>query len=166
MSTVARVEFVLKDAQDCYTVSTVHQEALRVLRPSISRAVLDAYSDCSWPEDVIPFYERVIGLARTELRAGIRKPNSDLGMGIDINVRDDEQFEALSRLLPHTIHAEAWPAEGKEPLLSADDTGTALWFALTPPEEASFWGRLQERGVRPDALAYAPARRWWHIGRP
>lgn len=87
-------------------------------------------------------------------------------MGIDIDVRDDEQFGVLLDLAPHTINAEA--RQGDRRILSANDSGTSLWLAVTREQEAELLGRLGELGVPAAVLADAPRRRrrWWSGRRP
>ncbi|MBY8878972.1 hypothetical protein [Actinacidiphila acidipaludis] len=115
-------------------VVRVHREVLRVLRPAVDAAHVDAYSGDVWPAEVLPAYERALSLAREGVRNGTRRRRADPGMGIDIDVRDDGQFAVLSALAPYTIHAEAWC--GGRIVFSADDTGTGMWCALTPEQEA------------------------------
>jgi hypothetical protein len=78
-------------------------------------------------------------------------------MGIDVDVRDDEQFAVLLALAPFTIGAEAW-ARGRL-VLSAGDTGTSLCIAVTARQEADLMARLDALGVPPAALTSRPRRR-------
>lgn len=123
----------------------VHREALRVLRPVIDTAYLDAYSDDAWPPEALPSYERLLALAREALVDGRRSRRDDPGMAIDIDVRDDEQFGVLLDLAPYTINAEA--RQGDRPVFSANDSGTSLWLAVTQGQEAELRGRLAESGL-------------------
>ncbi|HZG07122.1 MAG TPA: hypothetical protein VE546_26730 [Streptomyces sp.] len=149
-------ELVLVDGLSPAEVVLVHREALRVLRSGLDTAHLDAYSDAPWPPEVLPWYERALSLAREEMEHGSRSPRADPGMGIDIDVRDDEQFEVLVRLAPYTIGAEGW--RGNRLVFSASDSGTALWTAVTPEQEAELLSRLDALGIPPTALAARPAR--------
>jgi hypothetical protein len=134
----------------------VHREALRVLRSGIDAAHLDAYSGDAWPPAVLYSYERALSLAREEVMGGTRSRRADPGMGIDIDVRDDGQFEVLSDLAPYTIHAEGW-REGRQ-VFSASDSGTALWIAVTQEQEAQLLSRLDLLGIPSTALAMGPHR--------
>ncbi|MEU9925202.1 hypothetical protein AB0H51_28635 [Streptomyces griseoluteus] len=138
-------ELVLVDGVRPADVVRVHREALRVLRSSIDAAHIDAYSGDAWPPEVLHSYERALLLARGEVVRGSRSRRADPGMGIDIDVRDDEQFEVLSDLVPYTIHAEGW-LEGRL-VFSASDTGTALWIEVTREQEAALLSRLGLLGI-------------------
>lgn len=144
-------ELVLGEGARAADVVLAHREALRVLRPGIDAAHLDAYSGDHWPPAVLPSYERALALARQEVARGIRRRRADPGMGIDIDVRDDEQFEVLVDLAPYTIHAEA--GRGGRRVFSASDTGTGLWMAVTPEQEGELVARLRLLGVPAAVLA-------------
>ncbi|MEU4151258.1 hypothetical protein [Streptomyces sp. NPDC026659] len=116
-----------------------------MLRSSIDAAHVDAYSDDSWPPEVLASYERAVSLAQEEVARGSRSTRSDLRMGIDIDVRDDGQFEVLSDLAPCTIHAEA--RQDGRLIFSAGDSGTALWFEVTPEQETALLSRLALLGI-------------------
>ncbi|WP_228973146.1 hypothetical protein [Streptomyces sp. DH12] len=153
-----RRELSLADGLAEADVVRVHHEALRVLRDDIEDAHLDAYSDLPWPQEVIPAYARARALAPAGGGAGGRRARAaDTGMGIDIDVRDDERFAVLLALAPFTIHAEAW-ARGRL-VLSAGDTGTSLWIAVTARQEADLMARLDALGVPRAALTSRPRRR-------
>ncbi|MEV5970322.1 hypothetical protein [Streptomyces sp. NPDC051921] len=132
-------------------VALVHREALRVLRSGIEAAHLDAYSDDAWPPEVLPSYERALSLAREAVADGTRSRRADPGMGIDIDVHDDAQFELLLDLAPHTINAEG--RRGDQLVFSAGDSGTSLWMTVTQGQEAELLSRLAAQGIPPNALA-------------
>jgi hypothetical protein len=157
---------VLVEGLNHADVALVHREALRVLRSGIDRAHLDAYSDGAWPPQTLPSYERLLTLGREALADGRRSRRDDPGMGIDIDVRDDEQFGVLLDLAPHTIHAEA--RQGERQIFSANDSGSSLWLAVTREQEAELRGRLAELGIPDVVFADAPRRRrrWWSGRRP
>jgi hypothetical protein len=144
-------EFVLVDGVSPADVVLVHREALRALRSSIDAAHLDAYSGDVWPPEVLHSYERALSLAREEVASGTRSRRADPGMGIDIDVQNDEQFNVLSDLAPYTIHAEGW-REGRQ-VFSASDSGTALWIAVTQEQETGLFSRLDLLGIPSTALA-------------
>ncbi|MFD7285403.1 hypothetical protein [Streptomyces sp. NPDC059863] len=123
----------------------VHREALQVLRSSIDTAHIDAYSDVAWPPEVLHSYKRALLLAREEAVRGSRSMRADPGMGIDIDVRDDGQFEVLSDLVPYTINAEGW-REGRL-VFSASDSGTAFWIEVMQEQEAALVSRLDQLGI-------------------
>ncbi|MEU1457711.1 hypothetical protein [Streptomyces avermitilis] len=154
---IPRREFVLADGLSSADVQHVHREALRVLRSDIDAAHLDAYSDEAWPPAVRGSYERALSLAREEVASGTRSQRDDLGMGIDIDVRDDDQFGVLADLAPYTINAEGW--EGDCLIFDANDTGTSLCIAVTQEQEAALLSRLDALGVPVPALAPLPSRR-------
>ena len=150
-------QLVLVDGLSPADVVLVHREALRVLRSSIDVAWLDAYSDETWPPEVLQSYERAMSLAREAVADETRSRRSDPGMGIDIDVHDDGQFEVLSDLAPYTIHTEGW--RGDREIFSASDTGTSLWMAVTQEQEAELRSRLDALGIPSTALAVLPPKR-------
>lgn len=88
---------------------------------------------------------------------GSRSRRSDPGMGIDIDVRDEGQFEVLSDLVPYTIHAEGW-RDGRQ-VFSASDSGTSLWIEVTQEQEAVLLSRSGLLGIPSGALTVlAPGR--------
>ncbi|MEU0132198.1 hypothetical protein [Streptomyces sp. NPDC006289] len=150
-------ELVLADGVRPADVVRVHREALHVLRSSIDAAHIDAYSDDAWPPEVLDSYEHALSLAREEVVSGTRPKRSDPGMGIDLDVRDDGHFKALSDLAPYTIHAEGW-RDGRQ-VFSASDSGTSLWVEVTQEQEAALLSRLGELGISSGVLTVlAPGR--------
>ncbi|MEU1698147.1 hypothetical protein ACPC36_30935 [Streptomyces pseudogriseolus] len=147
-------ELVLVDGLSPADVVLVHREALRVLRSGIDTAHFDAYSDDAWPPAVLHSYERALTLARQEVADGIRSRRADPGTGIEIDVRDDAQFELLLDLAPHTINAEGW--RGDRLVFSASDSGTALWIAVTDEQAAELLARLDALGIPSTALSAQP----------
>ncbi|MFG3496771.1 hypothetical protein [Streptomyces sp. NPDC047886] len=144
-------ELILVDGLRPVDVALVHREALRVMRSGIDTAHLDAYSDDPWPEPVLPSYERALSLGRGRAADGTRSPRDDSGMGIDIDVRDDAQFEVLVDLAPYTINAEG--RRGDRLVFSASDTGTSLWIAVTAVQETVLLARLDTLGIPRTVLA-------------
>ncbi|WP_326802361.1 hypothetical protein OIE49_12405 [Streptomyces sp. NBC_01788] len=144
-------EFVLVDGLSPADVTAVHREALRVLRSTIDSAHLDAYSGADWPPAVLHSYERALSLAREAVADGSRSRRCDPGMGIDIDVRDDEQFAVLSDLACCTIHAEG--RQGNRLVFSASDSGTSLWINVTRDQEEELLARLDGLGIPSTALA-------------
>ncbi|TLQ43838.1 hypothetical protein [Streptomyces marianii] len=133
-----------------------HHEALRVLRDGIETAHIDAYSDIAWPREALPAYEHALLMAENEVAEGVRSAKGDPGMGIDVDVRDDTQFDVLLALAPYTIHAEA-SRRGRQ-IFSAGDTGTALWIAVTSEQEDQLMSRLDALGVPQTAFTTQPRR--------
>ncbi|MEU1365091.1 hypothetical protein ABZ454_03040 [Streptomyces sp. NPDC005803] len=152
-----RRDLFLRDGLEAADVVRVHREALRVLRDSIETAHVDAYSDIAWPPEVAPAYEQVLSMAANEVAEGVRPAKADPGMGIDVDVRDDTQFDVFLALAPYTIHAEAW-RQGRE-IFSASDTGTVLWIAVTSEQEVRLMSRLDALGVPQTAFTTQPRRR-------
>ncbi|MER5362644.1 hypothetical protein [Streptomyces sp. NPDC002785] len=150
----ARRELFLRSGLDAADIVHAHREALLVLRDSIENAHVDAYSDEAWPQEVVPAYERALLMAEDALTDGLRSATSDPGMGIDVDVHDDAQFDVLLALAPYTIHAEAW-RQG-QPLFSADDTGTALWISVTSQQETQLMSRLDALEITRTAFADRP----------
>ncbi|MFJ3216387.1 hypothetical protein ACIPLC_10755 [Kitasatospora sp. NPDC086801] len=138
-------ELVLVDGMSPADVVLAHRAALQVLRPCIESACLDAYSDDAWPPAVLHSYERALSLARESVAAGIRPRRADPGMGIEIDVRDDAQFELLLDLAAHTINAEGW--RGDQLVFGASDSGTSLWIAVTAEQLAELLSRLGALGI-------------------
>jgi len=147
-------ELVLVDGLSLADVVLVHREALRVLRSGIDAAHLDAYTDDAWPPAVLPSYERALSLARRAVADGTRSRRADPGMGIDIDVRNDAQFELLVDLAPHAINAEGW--RGSQLVFGASDSGTSLWIAVTQDQEAELLSRLDALNIPPTALVVRP----------
>jgi hypothetical protein len=147
-------ELVLVDGLSPADVVLVHREALRVLRSAIDVAHLDAYSDGPWPPAVLESYESALSLTQEEVADGTRSRRADPGMGIDIDVRDDAQFDLLLDLAPFTISAEGW--RGDRLVFSASDSGTSLWMAVTQEQEAELLARLDALGIPPTVLAVRP----------
>lgn len=131
-------------------VARITREAPGVLRAGMDAAHLDACSDAAWPPAVLPSYRSALALARAAVAAGTRSRRADPGMGIDIDARDDAQFRLLLDLAPHTIHAEG--RQGRHRVFSADDSGTALWIAVTREQEAELPSRPAVRGIPATAL--------------
>ncbi|MEU9607536.1 hypothetical protein [Streptomyces sp. NPDC048057] len=134
-------------------VATAHRAALRVARPGIGTAHVDAYSDAPWPPEVLASYGAVLALGRAEAAARGDSRRVDVGMGVDVDVRDDAQFALLLDLAPYTIGAEGW--RGDRPVFSASDTGTSLWVRLTAAGEAELCAQLAARGVSPEVFVEA-----------
>ncbi|MFG2646018.1 hypothetical protein ACGFYP_34235 [Streptomyces sp. NPDC048370] len=134
----------------------LHRETLHMLRSGIDTAHLDAYSDDPWPPTVLRSYEHTLPLAQKAVAAGTRPRHADPGMGIDIDVRDDAQFELLPDLAPHTIHAEG--RRGNQLVFNASDSGTSLRMALTQEQKTELLSRLHTQGIPPQAIT-SPALR-------
>lgn len=149
-----RHELFLRGGLDAADVVRAHAAALRVVRSSIETAHLDAYSDGDWPQDVMPSYQHALSIARNAVACGTRSAKDDPGMGIDVDVRDDAQFDTLLALAPYTIHAEGWH-DGR-PIFSADDTGTALWISVTAQQEVELLQQLDTLGITRSAFAAGP----------
>ncbi|WP_169797004.1 hypothetical protein [Peterkaempfera griseoplana] len=66
-------------------------------------------------------------------------------MGIEVDVRDDAQFDLLMALAPYSIHVEAW-SRGVA-VYSASDTGTGLCATVTASQEAELTTRLDAHGM-------------------
>ncbi|WP_326592556.1 hypothetical protein [Streptomyces brevispora] len=150
----SRRELFIRSGLGAADVVHAHREALLVLRDSIETAHVDAYSDEAWPEEVVPAYERALLMADGALADGLRSAKNDPGMGIDVDVHDDAQFDVLLALAPYTIHAEAW-RQGQQ-LFSANDTGTALWISVTSQHETRLMSRLGALRVTGTAFADRP----------
>lgn len=147
----------LRDDLEEADVVRAHREALRVLRDSIETAHFDAYSDEPWPQDVVAAYEYALSMAERDVAGGARRPKGDFRMGIDVDVRDDTQFEVLLALAPFTIHAEG--RRGSEEIFSASDTGTALWIAVSAEQEALLMSLLAAQGVPDTVFTGRPRKR-------
>lgn len=152
-----RRDLFLRDGLEAADVVRAHHEALRVLRDDIESAHVDAYSDAAWPREAVPAYEHALAMARSEVVEGVRSERDDPGMGIDVDVRDDTQFDVLLTLAPFTIHAEAW-RRGRQ-VFGAGDTGTALWVSVTARQEARLVSRLDAPGASSPAFTARPRRR-------
>ncbi|MDT9692742.1 hypothetical protein Q5762_31335 [Streptomyces sp. P9(2023)] len=148
-------ELVLVDGLSPADIVLLHRGALRVLRSGIDAAHLDAYSDDPWPPAVLRSCEHALSLVREAVADGTRSRRTDPGMGIDIDIHDDAQFDLLD-LTPHTINAEGW--RGHQLVLSASDSGTSLWMALTQEQEAELLSRLQPQGIPPEAITSSALR--------
>lgn len=136
-------------------VVAAHRAALRVARPGIDTAHVDAYSDAPWPPEVLASYEGVLALGRAEAAARGDSRRTDPGTGVDVDVRDDAQFALLLDLAPYTIGAEGW--RGDRLVFSASDSGTSLWVSLSAAGEAELRALSVARGVSPDVFVLAEA---------
>jgi hypothetical protein len=105
---------------------------------------------------VAPAYELLLAMAAKDVAEGDRSAKGDPGMGIDVDVREDTQFDVLLAVAPYTIHAEAW-RQGRE-IFSASDTGTALWIAVTSEQEVRLMSRRDALGVPQTAFTTQPRR--------
>ncbi|QKW25132.1 hypothetical protein HUT11_02590 [Streptomyces seoulensis] len=152
-----RRDLFLRSGLEAAVVVRAHRAALQVLRDGIETAHVDAYSDDAWPQDVVPAYEQALAMAARDVAEGVRPARSDPGMGIDVDVRDDAQFDVLLALAPHTIHAEAW--QRGRLVFSASDTGTALCLTVTPRQEERLLSRLDALGIPRTTFTTRPARR-------
>ncbi|MGW0857710.1 hypothetical protein [Streptomyces sp. NPDC002690] len=152
-----RRELFLRDGLEDADVANAHREALLVLRDSIGTAYLDAHSDGPWPREVLAAYERALSMAEHRAAEGVRRAKGGLGMGIDVDVRDDAQFDVLLALAPFTIGAEGW--QGDREIFSASDTGTALCIAVTARQEALLMARLGALGIPETAFTDQPRKR-------
>ncbi|MFP8907409.1 hypothetical protein ACLIYN_24460 [Streptomyces atacamensis] len=139
-------ELVLVDGLSPADVVLVHREALRVLRSAIDVAHLDAYSDGPWPPAVLESYESALSLTQEEVADGTRSQRADPGMGIDIDIRDDAQFDLLLDLAPFTISAEGWRGIGwsSAPVTRVPPCG---WLSRRNKRQNSWpgWMRLGSR---------------------
>ena len=149
-----RRALLLQASLDSAQRARAHREALLVLRSSIETAHIDAYSNAPWPHEVLAFHERALLLGQDAVAQGTRSAKNDPGMGIDIDVRDDAQFEILVNLAPHTIHAEG--RRGSRTVFTASDTGSAPWASVTQPQEAELTSRLMAYGIAPTAFGVDP----------
>ena len=124
----------------------VIEAALSVLRPQVRNAWIDAVSDRAWPED-----RKADVAALLELeKQGQRKQS---GLGIRMDLTDDEQLGLMARLAPHSVSAEAWGESGE--LFSAQDSGDQAWFSLTAEEAGETAQRLAAAGLAfEDVLDY------------
>jgi len=64
---------------------------------------------------------------------------------VDLDPRNDAEFEVLIILSPHTLLADGYDEDGRN-VYSADDQG-GLWLKLTADEHAEVSRRLSEVGV-------------------
>ncbi|MGA5701718.1 hypothetical protein [Peterkaempfera bronchialis] len=132
----------LRDGLSSQEVVLAHREALRILRADIDAAYVDAYSDEPWPPEVLPFYEQALCIGAGREAGGF---DYDPGMGIEVDVRDDAQFDLLVALAPYSIHVEGW-SRGSV-VYSANDTGTGLCVMLTASQETDLVTRLVALGM-------------------
>jgi hypothetical protein len=102
---------------------------LTLLRPVIDQVWIDAVSDRPWPAEA----QAALALV-TRLGHARQGKASRTGMGIDLDLSDVAQFDALVALAPYTIHAEAH--SGRHWVWSVNDSGDGLSVALTDEEFA------------------------------
>lgn len=133
----ARRELFLRSGLGAADVVHVHREALLVLRDSIETAHVDAYSDEVWPQEVVPACERALLMAESALADGLRSATSDPGMGIDVDVHDDAQFDVLLALVPYAeaTGCRRCPSTGSRCGVRPEPTdgGSTSWPPATTP---------------------------------
>jgi hypothetical protein len=117
--------------------SALARRTLTVLKPVITQAWVDAFSDRPWPSEVEPALELVIKLSETQGKS------ARTHLGIDLDLTRPEHFEALIALAPYTIHAEAWA--GDEWVWSVNDCGDNLAAALSESESQA----VESSALRP-----------------
>jgi hypothetical protein len=137
---VQRLEFFCRGPRD--VVTAVIEAVLTVLRPSVTSAWVDAFADGGWRDEQQLDVAALLAVEQRLLSQGKRRTAT--GMGIDLDVRSDDEHGLLTRLAAYSIHAEAWVQD--EQVFAASDTGDHAWFALTPTETASAASRLEEAG--------------------
>ena len=73
---------------------------------------------------------------------------------MDLDPRNDAEFEGMTTLSPHTLLADGYDGAGRN-IYSADDQG-GLWLKLTTDEHAELSQRLSEVGVGESVLSPQP----------
>jgi hypothetical protein len=146
--------FVLDQSAGEPAVVATHREALLVLRPRLATVEIDPTSP-PWPLEVS---RQVQALHRLGERQGRWPPrNRPLARtGVDLDPRNDAEFEVLITLSPHTLLADGWDEDGRN-IYSASDEG-GLWLRLTADEHAEVSRRLSEIGVGEAVLGPQPPR--------
>jgi hypothetical protein len=140
------VEYVTTRGISLATLEIVTTAVLRILRPKAGRAYLDGVSDNPWPKRHEGRVARLHELAASRPARG-----SDPRMGIELDFRDDEQFEIFVDLAPHALHSEIW-AKVENPsrewqLFATDDSGTQAYFTLNDEEHRGVAAHLASLGV-------------------
>jgi len=128
--------------------ATLADAVLRALQRAVTRAWVDAVTDGDWRPEQQPDLDRLARLETDQLMAGTRRRRT--GMGIDIDLRRENELALLARLAPFTIHAEGWARDAS--VFSFDDCGDGAWCALTPAEAEQIAGRLRAHGLEFEAL--------------
>lgn len=137
-----RVEFLTPDGQSQTVMADVVFAALEVLRPVITQAWIDAHTAGEWSKAQVEDVGQLLAIERHQLDSRRRRKQS--GMGIELDLANDEELALMARLAPFTIHAEAWA--GLQEVFSASDVGSGAWFALTASEASDVAARLRAAG--------------------
>ena len=123
-----RLEFIC--TQPPTILAAVIANVLDELRPTITEAWVDAFTDGAWRLEQGADLEALLAVEHRLVRAGARRITT--GMGIDLDISRDDEFGLLVRLAPHSINSEALADSCR--VFSASDTGDHAWFALSYPE--------------------------------
>lgn len=117
-------------------IATIGRAAAVAMRSGFDRARLDLISDRPWPADAANALAQVRGIAVVRGRGET---------AVDVDPRDDADFEAFVCLLPYAVSAEAYA--GDRLVLSMSDTGPGVWFATDRRERAALARALDSAGL-------------------
>jgi hypothetical protein len=114
------------------------------LRPLLTAASVDLYSDRPWPPEVVPVLDRAYECSR---RQGAVKSSRrrDLGMDVDLDPKDDAEFAMLLALAHLSIHAQG--NIGDRLAVVAHDCGVSVWGDLQPGEVEIVRCALEVAGI-------------------
>lgn len=126
----------LVTANSAEAIATIGRAAAVAMRSGFDQAWLDLISDRPWPADAESALAHLRGVAAVRGRGET---------AVEIDLRDDTDFEAFVCLLPFTISAEAYA--GDRLTFAMSDTGSGAWFAPDRGERAALARALDDAGV-------------------
>jgi hypothetical protein len=135
-------------------VAAGYRGALTSMRSRLADFCLDLISDRTWPPDVQWAVEALTPRRppRTSILPWVKREPS---ITIDLDLREDEDFQLAVALAPYTINGEGI-AHDNRIIYSGNDTGTSSYFELTENEHQTTVHCMTEAGVSPDWLIPFP----------
>jgi hypothetical protein len=141
--------YVLDQSVARDVLAAAHREALLVLRPRLATVEIDPTSP-PWPPEASRQVQGLYWLAERQGRwPPPRRPLARTG--VDLDPRDDTEFEIVIALSPHTLLADGYDRAGRNIYSAADQGG--LWLTLTVGEHRELTRRLDQLGFGERLLA-------------
>ena len=130
-------------------LAAVLANVLDELRPKITEAWVDAFTDGAWRLEQGADLEALLAVEHRLVRAGARCIAT--GMGIDLDISRDDEFGLLVRLAPHSINSEA--LAGSCRVFSSSDTGDHRPLVRGGAELPGVRARAPSRGMQVQPFA-------------
>lgn len=123
--------FGIRDGADRATVDAVHRGVLRAQRLRIADLTIDLAAG-PWPSEVQWAVDDAVERA-TRTRGFFGRTWVRRARDIDLDLRDERDFEIALALVPYTIGSTGIDHHGRM-IWDANDAGTSAAFQLTPSE--------------------------------